>query len=442
MMIWKNLTVKNKILACYIMPVLLIILFTVQAVKISQYVSETIGDAVIELKKMDGSDVMLELIGRMQGVDSAVNNLESQILVISLVFIAGALVGVVLLVNSISKPVIDSVWMANKIAKGNLDVWLGKNISTDECGNLQLAIKDMADSLKKIVKQISILSTKVAESSKNVWGTTDKIQAAIDNQAGYINESSQATSQVSDTILNVVTNANDVAEAAGESVMVAGEGKLVVDRTVSSILNIAGNVEKSTKTVEELGEGSKKIGAIISVINDIANQTNLLALNAAIEAARAGEQGRGFAVVADEVRKLAEKTGHATSEITEMITKIQHDTEESVNSMLQNKEESEEGVMLGEKAKESLDKIVAASERCKSLVLSISSSAEEQASAVEQVSTSVSGIAGSFQESRDAISDIVSSTKELNIVSQELMNLVAWFNTGSDAPYAGTKKSP
>jgi methyl-accepting chemotaxis protein len=430
---WNNLKVRNKIIFCYALPVALIIFFAIQIQTLSNNVSQASESIAQELKSSGQNDIADKVVPQIEQINGSVNKLGYAALALSFFFIAGAFVGGLLLVRSVSMPVYESMCMANKIAGGDLDVWI-KKASKDECGQLQEAMKNMADNLKNIVTQITVLSGTVASSSKNVWATTNGINKSIDEQAMQIQQSFEATSRVSQTIMNVAKNAVDASDATGESVKVATEGKSVVEQTVSSMLNIAGNVDKSSKTVEHLGESSKKIGDIIDVINDIAGQTNLLALNAAIEAARAGEQGRGFAVVADEVRKLAEKTSKATDEITDMIKMIQQDTRESIQSMMKNKEEAEEGVSHGEQAKTSLDRIVSASDRCKDQVQSITASTEEQSSAIEEVSSISENLTNTFEGSRQAITNIISSTDELAKVSTELQKMVSWFNTGSDSP--------
>ncbi|MBI5409821.1 MAG: methyl-accepting chemotaxis protein [Nitrospirae bacterium] len=382
------------------------------------------------------SIILLSLLGCMLGSFITVQMMNAgnmgQLKNISFIFLTLSILIAVFAYYNFKKKIItelkETVSVANSLKDGELATAIDiKN--DDEIGQLKNALSIMTENLKKIVGQIKDVSSTVASSSEEMSATISQITSGIDDQAHQIEQSATAITEVSQTIIEVAKNASSASDAAKDSVHIAGEGKSVVEQTVTSMLNIADNVEKSSQTIGELGESSKQIGDIINVINDIAGQTNLLALNAAIEAARAGEQGRGFAVVADEVRKLAEKTGKATEEITEMIKKIQRETETSVESMKKNKEEAEEGVKQAGQAKESLDKIVQASEKCLEMVRSIAAATEEQSSAVNEVSSGMENIAGSFGTSRDAVSQINTSSNELARVAGDLKNLISWFKT-------------
>jgi len=321
--------------------------------------------------------------------------------------------------------------IAEKIAEGNLSV----EFTSDEKHDVGVyaSTKRMAENLKRIIEKVNEHSMTVASSSEELSATSGEISTGINEQAEQIDQSATAATEVSQTIVDVAQNTAEASNSATTSAEIANEGKTVVDLTVSSMMNISESIEKSSKTIEKLGVSSKQIGDIIDVINDIAGQTNLLALNAAIEAARAGEQGRGFAVVADEVRKLAEKTSRATGEITGMVKKIQQDTASSVQSMNKNKEEAEEGVKLVKQSRTSLDKIVEASQRCLDMVQSIATATEEQSTAVDEVSTSMENVSNTFRTSREAVAQINIATTDLARVANELMTVVSWFKLESSS---------
>ncbi|MGA9120978.1 MAG: methyl-accepting chemotaxis protein, partial [Bacteroidota bacterium] len=227
-------------------------------------------------------------------------------------------------------------------------------------------------------------------------------------------------------------NASDTAGTARKSREAAEQGGKVVEETVHGMKQIAEVVKKSARAVKELGKSSDEIGEIIGVIDDIADQTNLLALNAAIEAARAGEQGRGFAVVADEVRKLAERTTKATKEIAGMIKKIQVDTQGAVESMDEGTKNVDEGILSADKAGASLEEIVLISQKVTDMVMQIASASEQQSSASEQISKNVEAISAVTGETALGVQQIARAAEDLNRLTENLQSLVGKFNLGGE----------
>lgn len=190
---------------------------------------------------------------------------------------------------------------------------------------------------------------------------------------------------------------------------------------------IAEVVTRTAAVVKDLGKGSEQIGEIVRVIEEIADQTNLLALNAAIEAARAGEQGRGFAVVADEVRKLAERTTKATKEISDMIKTIQQNTNQAVVSMEEGTHEVEEGIQLANTAGSALKNIIDSSSKVADVVNQVAASTEEQSSAAEQVSRNIESVTAVIHQSAAGLQQIAQATENLNRLAENLQNITEQF---------------
>jgi len=191
--------------------------------------------------------------------------------------------------------------------------------------------------------------------------------------------------------------------------------------------DISNVVSESAGSIGKLGDSSKQIGDIISVIDDIAYQTNLLALNAAIEAARAGEQGRGFAVVADEVRKLAERTGEATKQIAEMIKKIQSETQDAVTAMDKGTNEVREGIELADKAGASLQEILESIQSVLDRINQIAQASEEQSATSEQISASVTSISQVARDSAQQVDGVAATAEEMASLTQQLSKLMSHF---------------
>ena len=251
-------------------------------------------------------------------------------------------------------------------------------------------------------------------------------------QSSQTEQVSSAVEEMSSTIQDVAGKGADAAGVAQSAGSRAQHGGQTVSRTAEGINQLAEVVRGATDAVGDLGHRAEQIGQIIDVINDIADQTNLLALNAAIEAARAGEHGRGFAVVADEVRKLAERTTGATAEVAESITAIQERTKDAVERMKSGNERAEQGVTLAGEAGDSLREIVAGAEQVVGAINSIAAATEEQASASEQISRSVEGIRSVARQSAEGVEQAASAASELSNKAEHLAEMIARFRLGTD----------
>ncbi|MBI3578215.1 MAG: methyl-accepting chemotaxis protein [Ignavibacteriales bacterium] len=332
----------------------------------------------------------------------------------------------VFIARMMSKPVKGLLGQAEEIANGNLTIEVVQH-SKDEVGQLEAAFKRMVESLRETLTQVGEASSAVASASSQISSSTEEMAAGAQEQTSQAGEVASAVEEMTKTIIENSKNAGTTADTAKEAKRAAEQGGNVVEETVSGMKRIAEVVRKSAGTVQELGKSSDQIGEIIGVIDDIADQTNLLALNAAIEAARAGEQGRGFAVVADEVRKLAERTTKATKEIAGMIKKIQTDTQGAVVSMEEGTNQVDEGIKLADKAGVSLNEIVGISQKVTDMVTQIAAASEQQSSASEQISKNVEAISAVTQQTATGTQQIARAAEDLNRLTDNLQNLVGKF---------------
>jgi methyl-accepting chemotaxis protein len=314
--------------------------------------------------------------------------------------------------------------IARKIAEGDLTMTFeGASSDTGVLG----AMKSMTARLNGILGEIKAASVNLASGSEQLSSTSEQISRDMTQQSSRASQIASAATEMSQTVVDIAHNTSSMAGSTEQTVEVAKEGETTVGLSVTEVKEIAETVNESAGAIRSLGDQSKQIGEIVSVINDIADQTNLLALNAAIEAARAGEQGRGFAVVADEVRKLAERTAKATSEIRAMISTIQAEVEGAVHSMDKVTKKVERGVVLSTKAGTTLTDVVGSITALQSMVVQIASATEELSSVSNAISDDVEGVASSAKDTSSGAEQIAQSSSELARLAVTLEGIVGQF---------------
>jgi len=358
--------------------------------------------------------------------DKTVMQARTVVIVMLLASVILAVVFAVFIVRSITRPIAPMVAAAKRIAEGDLNVAI-EHMSNDEIGQLSDSLRIMAENLKRMISQVSSTSTQIATASSQLHSTAEQIATGAEEVAAQAATVATASEEMSATSGDIAQNCQLAAEGAQLAAQTASDGASVVEKTVAAMGQIAEKVMESARTVEELGARSDQIGAIIGTIEDIADQTNLLALNAAIEAARAGEQGRGFAVVADEVRALAERTTRATKEIGEMIKAIQRETKGAVTAMEQGVQQVESGTMEAAKSGEALQNILEQVNNVAMQVHQIATAAEEQTATTSEISSNMIQITEVVQQTSHGAQESATAAAQLNGNAEELQHLVRQF---------------
>jgi len=316
---------------------------------------------------------------------------------------------------------------AGRIAANDLTVEVTPRSERDMLGQ---SFNTMKYNLSSMVRQLGANAHELVSAANEISSSSEQMSKGATEQTDQVAQVSRAVEEMTSSVMESSQSATHASEASRAAAEMAGQGGCIVGETVEGMQTIANVVKESASSIGKLAKSAEQIGEIISVIDDIADQTNLLALNAAIEAARAGEQGRGFAVVADEVRKLAERTGKATAEIAEMIKSIQTETDEAVRVMESGIEEVGKGRELADQAGSSLNEIVTMSQNVMTMIESIATAAEEQSSASEQISHNIESISSVARETANGAQQSASAAEQLNRQAECLQQMVSRFKIG------------
>lgn len=317
---------------------------------------------------------------------------------------------------------------SEKIANGNLLIEIEPLSEKDMLGK---SFKTMVTNLQTIIQSLSQNTFELTSASSQIASSSEEASRGAREQTNQVNQIATAIEQMSATIVQTTRNTGEATTMAQEASSIAFTGRDVVAETIDGMSKIAEVVRDSADSIGKLASSADQIGEIISVIDDIADQTNLLALNAAIEAARAGEQGRGFAVVADEVRKLAERTSKATGEITSMIQEIQQKTSIAVNSMETGIKKVDHGRELADKAGSSLEQIVDVNNKMLNMIEQIATASVQQSKTSEEIARNIEQISIVTQDSEKTSQQTASAAEVLNKQADELKEIVKNFEVSS-----------
>lgn len=386
----------------------------------------------------DAADNMVRLLREMvaanqegadiASADSLKKYNESFMLIVIIVVLAAgaAFIIAVVLSRSINKPLQDAVASAEVIAHGDLTQSILSE-GDDELTRLSNALKVMQANLRDAIVHIGDSSSQLASASEELSSVTESSSNGLMLQNEEIQHAAAAINQMSSAVDEVARTAQQTSEASADSAKLAAEGKARVSETTAVILDMNKEMTNSTQVINQLAEQVASIGQILDVIRAVAEQTNLLALNAAIEAARAGEAGRGFAVVADEVRSLAHRTQESTGEIETMVRQVQLSANEAVSSMESSSQKSNQAQTVAAEASKALEQITARIIAISDSNHIIASAAEEQSNVAKEIDGNIATISDLAAQTVVGANETSASTAELTRLAVELNELVVKF---------------
>ncbi|SCZ38388.1 methyl-accepting chemotaxis protein [Pseudomonas sp. LAIL14HWK12:I2] len=394
--------------------------------------------ALINTKIKDGTDKMGEQLNKLIAINAAdaktastqageyYNSAITGIIAVSVIAALLTVLLAWLLTRSIVTPLNRAVAAAQTIAGGNLTKAIEID-GKDEPARLLEALSAMQANLRKTIEQIAGSATQLGAAAEELSAVTEEASRGLQQQNDEIEQAATAVNEMTAAVEEVARNAVSTSEASNQSTHAAREGRDQVVKTVDAIQTMTHDVQNTAQMIEGLAEQGRDIGKVLDVIRAIAEQTNLLALNAAIEAARAGEAGRGFAVVADEVRALAHRTAQSTQEIEKMVAGIQNGTGEAVSSMQQSNQRTQTTLEMARAAGVALEQITQSIHQINERNLVIASASEEQAQVSREVDRNLVNIRDLATQSAAGANQTSAATHELSRLAVDLNAMVARF---------------
>ncbi|WP_095108439.1 methyl-accepting chemotaxis protein [Pseudomonas sp. Irchel 3E20] len=394
--------------------------------------------ALINTRIKDGTDKMGEQLSQLVNINNAGAKAASAVAgehyseaisgIVGVAVIAALLTVLLawLLTRSIVAPLNKALYAAQTIAGGDLTKAIEVD-GKDEPAQLLKALSDMQSSLRRTIEQIAGSATQLGSAAEELSAVTEEASRGLQQQNNEIEQAATAVNEMTAAVEEVARNAVSTSEASNQSTQAAREGRDRVVETVGAIQTMTQDVQNTSVMIEGLAAQGRDIGKVLDVIRAIAEQTNLLALNAAIEAARAGEAGRGFAVVADEVRALAHRTAQSTQEIEKMVAGIQNGTGEAVNSMQQSNQRTQTTLEMARAAGVALEQITSSIHMINERNLVIASASEEQAQVSREVDRNLVNIRDLATQSAAGANQTSAASHELSRLAVDLNAMVARF---------------